>query len=79
MLVPPADISLPSAVDFFDLKRWTHRFSGPCVEWLEMFAQSQSFTQFLEQRLAPRDSPELEVQLAPCTPATLQPCNPATL
>ena len=61
MVVPPADIHQPSAVDFFDLKKWSSRFSGPCTEWLDMFASSQAFTQFLEQRLAPRDVPLLEV------------------
>jgi len=61
MLVPPSDIKLPSAIDFFDVKRWMARFSGPCADWLSMFAASQSFTQFLEVRLAPRDSPELDV------------------
>ena len=62
MIVPPAElVQQPSAVDFFDLKRWMARFSGSCSAWLGMFTSSQSFTQFLEQRLAPRDAPELEV------------------
>ena len=61
MLVPPSEIKLPSAVDFFDYKRWEARFSGPCAEWLQMFTMTQSFTQFLEVRLAPRDTPELDV------------------
>ena len=37
------------------------RFSGACNQWLQMFARSQSFTQWLEVRLAPADEPDLEV------------------
>ena len=61
IVVPPSDLRLPAALDFFDVPRWRQRFAGPCDEWLEMFARSQSFTQFLEARLAPRDAPELDV------------------
>ena len=61
IVVPISDIRMPAAVDFWDRKRWMARFQGNCAEWLEMFTDSQSFTQFLEQRLAPRDTPELEV------------------
>ena len=62
MVVPPSEIKLPAATDFFDYRRWQKSFSLPQgAEWLEMFAGSQSFTQFFEQRLAPRDVPELEV------------------
>ena len=53
MIVPSSEIKQPAAVDFFDLKRWSQRFSGQCGEWIAMFARSQSFTQFLETRLAP--------------------------
>ena len=72
MIVPQysAELKLPSALDFFDLKKWISRFSLEKVEkgskdfkvdWVEMFAQGQAFTQWLEQRLAPADKPELEV------------------
>jgi len=61
MIVPPSEIKLPAAIDFFDVKRWMARFNGPCSDWLSIFAASQSFTQFLEARLAPRDVPELDV------------------
>ena len=72
MIVPEysAELKLPSALDFFDLKKWISRFSLEKVEkgskdfkvdWVEMFAQGQAFTQWLEQRLAPADKPELEV------------------
>ena len=76
MVVPPSEIKLPAALDFFDLKKWTARFSGPCTEWLGMFAASQSFTQFLEQRLAPRDAPELEVARRDRTGAATSPDQP---
>ena len=63
MIVPQysAELKLPSALDFFDLKKWISRFSLEKVEkgskdfkvdWVEMFAQGQAFTQWLEQRLA---------------------------
>ena len=61
MIVPPSHIKLPAAIDFFDVRKWMLRFSGSCSDWLEMFTAGQSFTQWLEQRLAPRDSPLLEV------------------
>eukprot|EP00966_Prymnesium_polylepis_P020910 481543-Prymnesium_polylepis.1 len=60
MIVPPSHIKLPAAIDFFDVRKWMLRFSGSCSDWLEMFTAGQSFTQWLEQRLAPRDSPLLE-------------------
>ena len=61
MIVPQysAELKLPSALDFFDLKKWISRFSLEKVEkgskdfkvdWVEMFAQGQAFTQWLEQR-----------------------------
>ena len=63
MIVPPSNIKVPAGTDFFDVRKWAMRFtfSGNYTDWLHMFASSQTFTQFLEQRLAPRDSPELEV------------------
>ena len=61
MVVPPSEIYMPAAVDFFDLPRWMTRFSGPCTDWLSMFAASQSFTEFFEVRLAPPDAPVLDV------------------
>jgi len=60
MVVPTSDIRMPAACDFFDVKKWSARFTGNCNLWLEMFCQSQSFTQFLEVRLAPSESPALE-------------------
>ena len=48
MIVPPAEIQLPAAIDFFDYKRWESRFSRDCTEWLQMFTTTQAFTQFLE-------------------------------
>ena len=61
MVVPPPEIKVPSATDFFNLKRWMARFSGSCTPWLCMFADTQSFTQFFEGRLRPQDVPALEV------------------
>ena len=61
MIVPPSEIKLPAAFDFFDFKKWSARFPSNCIEWLEMFSSSQSFTQFLEVRLAPPDTPSLDV------------------
>ena len=29
MVVPPSEIKQPSAVDFFDLRRWMARFPNP--------------------------------------------------
>ena len=64
MIVPQysAELKLPSALDFFDLKKWISRFSLEKVEkgskdfkvdWVEMFAQGQAFTQWLEQARGP--------------------------
>ena len=61
MVVPLSHIQQPAAIDFFDVRKWTSRFSGSCGDFLQMFTGSQTFTQWLEQRLAPRDSPLLEV------------------
>ena len=61
MVVPPAEIKQPAAVDFFDVRRWVSRFPSPSHEWLQLFVDGQAFTQWLEQRLAPRQTPELEV------------------
>ena len=61
MVVPPSHIQQPAAIDFFDVRKWMSRFSGSCGDFLQMFTGSQTFTQWLEQRLAPRDSPLLEV------------------
>ena len=65
MIVPPSDIKQPSAVDFFDVRRWMARFPPASAEWLQAFVDGQAFTQWLEQRLAPRQTPELEVGLLP--------------
>ena len=61
MVVPPGDIKQPSAVDFFDVRKWMARFPAPSHEWLQGFVDGQAFTQWLEQRLAPQQTPELEV------------------
>lgn len=61
MVVPPAEIKQPAAVDFFDVKRWVSRFPSNSHEWLQQFVDGQAFTQWLEQRLAPRQTPELDV------------------
>ena len=60
-MVPPSEIKQPSAVDFFDVRRWMARSPPTSSEWLQAFVDGQAFTQWLEQRLAPRQTPELEV------------------
>ena len=40
------------------------RFPPASAEWLQAFVDGQAFTQWLEQRLAPRQTPELEVARA---------------
>jgi len=61
MVVPPVTVNQPSAIDYFDIKRWKARFSSRCSDWLGMFATSQAFTQWLEQRLMPSPLTELHV------------------
>jgi len=61
MVVPSDTLKQPAALDFFDVRRWTSRCSASCAPWLNMFAESQSFTQWLELRLAPSEAPLLEV------------------
>ena len=41
MIVPPASLHMPAALDFFDVPKWTARFSGQCADWLSMFSISQ--------------------------------------
>uniref|UniRef100_A0A7S3WS00 dDENN domain-containing protein n=1 Tax=Emiliania huxleyi TaxID=2903 RepID=A0A7S3WS00_EMIHU len=61
LIVPSSTIKQPAAVDFFDERRWIARFGSESREWLEMFCRSQTFTQWLEARLAPSAEPELEI------------------
>ena len=63
MILPSAAVKQPAALDFFDLRRWLSRYghNGGCDEWLETFARSQAFNQWLEQRLFPSRRPDLEV------------------
>lgn len=60
MILPPARLKQPAAVDFFDERRWLARFSAGCGGWLRMLVRSQAFTEWLEQRLAPPSVPDAE-------------------